>query len=166
MRKIALQLLLAAFLTLALLPSCNSEMGIDSDGLGDGQGISFVVGTEQYVFTENLGAGYTIDDDLTCVVASDAVGASAENAIHIYFPGNDADIFTGPPDSSDLPRIGILLDSLYYTWEDDKGCSFSINVTAYGPVGALIEGTFSGELVDGDEKIKVTDGVFSVMRHS
>lgn len=171
MHKIVLRVSLAAVVALACLLSC--EAGTDpgseepGDGSGAGQSIAFAVGTQQYVFTDNLAAGYTPGDNATCVVASDAAGALAENAIHIYFPGNAAGTFNDPPDSTtDLPRIGILFDSIaYYAWESGQGCWFIIEVTAYGPVGGRIEGTFSGELVDGAERIQVSDGVFSVMRH-
>ena len=166
MRKIVLHVVLTAVVALTLLLSCDVGTNPDSEELGDGQGISFVIGTEQYVFTDNQAAGYTPEDDVSCVVASDEVGAAAENAIHIYFPGKTTGTFTDPPDSSTgLPQIGILLDLIYYTWDDGKGCWFSIEVNSYGPVGGRIEGTFSGDLIDGDEKKEVRDGVFSVMRY-
>ena len=168
MRKTILHVVLTAVVALALLLSCDVGTNPDSEELGGEQGISFAIGTEQYVFTDNLAAGYTPEDDETCVVASDEVGASAENAIHIYFPGNTAGTFTDPPDATtEVPRIGVLLDTLYYyTWEDGKGCWFSIEVTTYGPVGGRIEGTFSGDLIDGDEIKAVRNGVFSIMRYN
>lgn len=164
MHKIVLRVLLVVVVALPCLLSC--EAGTDP-GSGDEQGISFAVGTRQYVYTDNLAAGYTPGDNATCVVASDAAGALAENAIHIYFPGNAAGTFTDPIDpGTELPRIGILFDSIeYYKWESGQGCWFIIEVTAYGPVGGRIEGTFSGELIAGTEKIQVSDGVFSVMLH-
>jgi len=167
MRKTILHVVLTAVVALALLLSCDVGTNPDSEELGDGQGIFFVIGTEQYVFTDNLAAGYTPEDDVTCVVASNEVGALAENAIHIYFPGNTTGTFTDPPDATtEVPRIGILLDaSYYYTWEEGKGCWFSIEVNSYGTVGGRIEGTFSGDLIDGDEIKEIRDGVFSVMRY-
>ena len=173
MRKTMLRVLMISTLAMALLPSCdtatNSDSSSDGSGTGGGQSISFFAGTQQYVYTENLAAGYTPGDDETCVVGSDAAGALAENAIHIYFSGNAAGTFTGPPDpdpATGLPRIGILIDaSEYYAWEDGEGCWFSIDVSTYGPVGGRIEGTFAGELVDGSSRIQLTDGTFSVMRY-
>ncbi|MFW6207478.1 MAG: hypothetical protein ACOC7X_02150 [Spirochaetota bacterium] len=168
MHKIALRVALAAIVALVLLLSCEAGTDPGSDGAGGEQIVSFVVESQQYVFTDNLSAGYTPADNTTCVVASDAVGAMAENAFHLYFPGDSAGTFTDPPDSNtDLPRIGILIDSIaYYTWEAGQGCWFLIDVSAYGPVGGRIEGTFSGELIDGAERIQVSDGVFSVIRYN
>ncbi|MGM0675400.1 MAG: hypothetical protein ACQETQ_11945 [Spirochaetota bacterium] len=171
-------LVVVAAVTFALLPSCdtatNSDSSSDSgsDGTGAGPGISYVAGGQQYVFTENLAAGYTPAEDETCVVGSDYPGASAHNAVHIYFPGNAAGTFSGPPDpdpTTGLPRIGILIDSTeYYGWQDGKGCWFTIEATTYGPVGGRIEGTFSGKLFDtaGDTTIELTDGAFSVRRYN
>lgn len=166
MRKIVFRVVLTAFLAVSLLLSCNHPSDPGSDGLGDGQGISFVIETDRYVFTDNLSSGYKPADDETCVIASDEVGTSAANAIHIYFPGNTAGTFTDPPDpGTGLPQIGVLLNSLeYYTWEE--GCWFSIEVSSYGPVGGRIEGTFSGELIDGSEKKEIKDGIFSVTRYN
>lgn len=168
MHKTVLRVLLAVVVALVFLLSCVAGTDPGFDGTGGEQSISFVVGTRQYVFADNLAAGYTPGDNSTCVVASDAAGALAENAIHIYFPGKAAGTFNDPPDSNtDLPRIGILFDSIaYYAWEAGQGCWFIIEVSSYGPVGGCIEGTFSGELVDGADMIQVSDGVFSVMRHN
>lgn len=173
MPKIAFRVLLYSSLALALLFSCDLPTDSNSEGSGngsgDGQSISFVSDGELYVFTENLGAGYTAAEDESCVVGSDAFGAGAQNGVQIYFPGNDTGTFTDPPDSPDpdsgLPWLGILIESAYYAWEDGKGCWFVIDVTAYGSIGGRIEGTFSGELADGDTIIEVTDGAFSVMRY-
>lgn len=174
MRKTLFRVLVISSVAVALLLSCdlttNSDGSGDGNGSGDGPSISYVAGGQQYVFTENLAAGYDSTENETCVVGSDAAGALAQNAIHIYFPGNAAGTFTGPPDpdpTTGVPRIGILIDSLeYYGWKDGEGCWFTINVTTYGPVGGRIEGTFSGELVDGADRIQVTDGTFSVMRYN
>ena len=172
MHKIILRVSLAAVVALVYLLSCETGTDPGSGEVGDGseagQSITFVVETQQYIFTDNLSAGYTPGDNTTCVVASDAAGALAEKAIHIYFPGNATGTFSDPPDTNtDLPRIGILFDSIsYYEWESGQGCWFIIDVTTYGPVGGRIEGTFSGELIDGAECIQVSDGVFSVMRYN
>ena len=163
---------------MALLLSCDlttnsdssSDRSGDGNGSGDGPSISYVAGGQQYDFTANLAAGYDSTENETCVVGSDYPGASAQNAVHVYFPGNAAGTFTGPPHpdpTTGLPRIGILIDSLeYYGWEDGQGCCFAVNVTAYGPVGGRIEGTFSGTLADDGTTIEVTNGAFSVMRYN
>ncbi|MFP4705724.1 MAG: hypothetical protein ACLFMV_13035 [Spirochaetaceae bacterium] len=182
MQKIVFRVLVTFSLASALLLSCDSPTGSNSDGSGSGSGtgdgsgngsgqsISYVAGGQQYVFTENLGAQYKPISDETCVIGSDFPGASAENGIDIYFRGNAAGTFIGPPDDLDpyigRPWLGILIDTLtYYAWEDDVGCWFTIDVTAYGPVGGRIEGTFSGDLTDEDgNKIEVRGGTFSVTR--
>ncbi|MFP4011910.1 MAG: hypothetical protein ACLFUM_09420 [Spirochaetaceae bacterium] len=174
MQKIVFRVLVTFSLASALLFSCdlttNSDGSGSGSGTGDGQSISFVAGGQRYIFTEYLAAEYEPTDDETCVVGSDYLGASAENGIDIYFPGNAAGTFTDPPDDPDphtgRPWLGILIDtSDYYAWEENEGCWFTIDVTAYGPVGGRIEGTFSGDLTDEDgNKIEVRGGTFSVTR--
>ena len=164
--RTALTAALASVLLLACVDATNPGGSGPSLSGGDA-GISFKIGTNEHGFTEFVTGAYTPAENSTCVVGSDAVGFTATKAIHIYFPGSTTGTFTDPPDTgTDLPKIGILIDFIYYEWEADKGCSFTIEVTGYGPVGGRIEGTFSGKLVDDTGTfIEVTDGVFSVVRY-
>jgi hypothetical protein len=46
------------------------------------------------------------------------------------------------------------------------GTSYTITVTAYGPVGGRIEGTFSGTVKNmfGSTTSNITNGIFNVVR--
>lgn len=153
---------------LDLLSDASRDVGGNGGGGSSSDFISFSIGPASHLHTANIGAGYDPDDDSTCIVGSDAMGQMAQNAIHIYFPGDSTGTFASPPGTPEIGVfwIGILIDYEYYEWRDGD-CSFTINVTTYGPVGGRIEGTFSGTLKnDSDDTIVVTNGQFSVTRYA
>jgi len=87
-------------------------------------------------------------------------------------------------DLNEYPMIDMLVpgrttgsfgdvDGALLLWNDDLdnshtsmdvGGSFTVQVTAYGPVGGRIEGTFDGVVSDGSHTHAITNGAFSVIR--
>ncbi len=55
---------------------------------------------------------------------------------------------------------------VYYAFEGLPNSSVNLNVSSYGGIGGLIEGTFSGTLASylGDAGVTITNGQFSVVR--
>jgi hypothetical protein len=54
------------------------------------------------------------------------------------------------------------IGTLFTTTGPGTGCT--VDVTAYGPVSDVIEGTFSATVFDGSTTCSITNGVFSVVR--
>ncbi len=55
---------------------------------------------------------------------------------------------------------------VFYAFEGVPGSTVSLNVTTYGGIGGLIEGTFSGTLTTymGSGGVTISNGQFSVVR--
>lgn len=78
--------------------------------------------------------------------------------------------FTGntPGPKSEIVMWLYHNSNIYFGFDDDPGSALSVNVTNYGGLGGLIEGTFSGTLKDliggTGATVSVSNGQFSVIR--
>lgn len=127
-----------------------------------------VVSNENNIMT-NMGA-YNPGSDITIGAVEDL---SSETYVAIVFPGNK----TGPRQKTD--EVAVMIErqvgntTIYY-WGGyiDQTSTLEMNITKYGDVGDVIEGTFSGTFLVQDankeftgEKVTITDGKFSFLRY-
>ena len=89
------------------------------------------------------------------------------STIVITFPGTATGTFTSAAGSGGS-ILWMDASGFYRADDSTAGTSYTITVTAYGAVGGLIEGTFSGTVKDlfGSTTKTITNGIFTVIRWS
>lgn len=83
-------------------------------------------------------------------------------SISIEFPG--AAGTTGTFTEVAGAAVSYIDDTGKFFITTGPGTGCTVDVTAYGPVSDLIEGTFSATVSDGSTTCSITNGAFSVVR--
>ncbi|MBX3043933.1 MAG: hypothetical protein KIT33_08530 [Candidatus Kapabacteria bacterium] len=156
MNKVFLILLSTLVLMLA---SCQKSNDNPFD-IGDGAGTGEVV-TNKGTYSFGFGVGYhIIDENKTIISIAPTATSGATQYILMTVPGKAATQYQ----LSSTAYMSLLIEGKLYYSVDGSG---SIRITAYGPVGGRITGSFTGTFVNGannDDKLTVTSASFSVIR--
>lgn len=104
--------------------------------------------------------GYFNPDDSLSYIYMYKVTGTDTTLLWFTFQG----VTTGTP--SNLSMYYYHNAEIYYAFEGLPNSSVMVNVTSYGGIGGLIEGTFSGTLstYQGGAGVTITNGQFSVIR--
>lgn len=159
-------------LDLGIMELCQNEMVGETSFRVTGGGMNnqliTVVSNENNIMT-NMGA-YTPGSNVTIAAVEDL---NSDIYMGIVFPGNE----TGPRKNQEELAVMIerqINNTTIYYWGGymAENSALQMDITKYGDVGEVIEGTFSGTFMVQDankeftgETVSITEGKFSVLRY-
>ena len=150
-----------------ILVSCAAACLFLACGCGDDDGGAVVTSTMTCAidgvptdFSSNAHARYNLNPDYTSVAGN----SSGHDLFVICFPGSGTGYFENPTGGASIFYHGGIPSGIFEASDSTAGSSYLISVTAYGPVGSLVEGIFSGTIVDGGGTPIAVSGSFSAVR--